>query len=53
MGIAEGSRIGVEQIARLLADPQTPIPGLLSGAGHRPADRHGDGRRDRRPAFGT
>ncbi len=31
IGIAEGSRVGVEQIGRVLADPQTAIPGLLRG----------------------
>lgn len=29
ISIAQGSRVGVEQIARVLADPQTVIPGLL------------------------
>jgi transposase len=31
ISIAQGSRVGVEQIARVLADPQTVIPGLLRG----------------------
>lgn len=31
LAIAQGSRVGVEQVARLLADPQTAIPGLLRG----------------------
>jgi hypothetical protein len=31
MAVAQGSRVGVEQIGRVLADPQTPIPGLLRG----------------------
>jgi len=31
IAIAEGSRVGVEQIGRVLADPQTAIPGLLRG----------------------
>lgn len=31
IGIGQGSRVGIRQIARVLADPQTPIPGLLRG----------------------
>lgn len=31
IAIAEGSRVGLEQIGRVLADPQTTIPGLLRG----------------------
>jgi transposase len=31
ISIAQGSRVGVEQIGRVLADPQSPIPALLRG----------------------
>ena len=31
IAIAQGSRIGVEQISRVLADPQSAVPGLIRG----------------------
>lgn len=31
IAVAQGSRLGVEQIGRVLADPQSAIPGLLRG----------------------